>query len=294
MAYEIVDNDPVTPYRIQALLRLIVRLKAPNRKIVLDLLQPSEIVNNQDTGKEVILAARNCKLIDEETDGTLNLLVSPSQFETVENFRNLLRGKLLGIKEEGSINYILNLFTSWYCVQDTKVFTQFESGLDYAGAFNSQLFNNSKGQKFDQRKITPWREWASFLGFGWILRSGSGPRNNRVILVPDAYGRVEAVLDELLEFGPAIRFGEFIERLGQRCPELDGGSLFEYCWKICNPGERRSNNLSLMLSNALYQLNIEGKIVLQRSGDALENWQLFPTAGQSLSQVTHIFRGGEN
>jgi hypothetical protein len=289
LAYEILDKDTVTPHRLHALVRLVARLEGPKRKGILDLLQPPELGLNQESASDVILAAKHCNLINEETDGALALNVPSSQSENLEDFRNLLRKLLLGITEEGYSNYNLNLFTAWYCVQDNKVFSQYESGFDYAAAFNSQILPNLNIPKFEQRKINAWREWAAFLGFGWILRSGS--RNSRVILVPDAYGRLEAVLDELLERGPAVRFGEFIERLGQRCPELDGGSLFEYCWKVCNPGERRSNTVSLMLSNALYQLHAEGKIVLQRSGDALENWQLFPAAGQALGQVSHIYRG---
>ncbi len=289
MAYEILDKDTVTPHRLYALVRLVPRLDAPKRKDIMDLLQPSELGLNQDTASDVYLAAKHCNLFNEGTDGVMTLTVPTNQFDTIEAFRNLLCKLLLGIKEEGYNNYNLNLFTAWYCIQDNKVFSQFETGFDYAAAFNSQLLPNLNIPKFEQRKINAWREWAAFLGFGWLLRSGS--RNSRSILVPDAYVRLEAVLDELLVRGPAVKFGEFIERLGQRCPELDGGSLFEYCWKVCNPGERRSNTLSLMLSNALYQLHAEKKIVLQRSGDALDNWQLFPAAGQSMGQVSHISRG---
>lgn len=289
MSYEIINYDPVTPHRLHALLRLISRLEAPKKEEIWNGLQPSQIgLTNQDTSKEVMNVARNSNLVVEQPDKTLVLSVPVEKIDSVEAFRSCMRDQLLGVTKDGDSNYLFNLLTAWYAIQDEGVFGQYNKTLDYVSKVNDQLFPSVDVRRIDEKKIEGWRDWAAFVGLGWKMRTGG--RGARIVLVPDATGRLEAVLDKLLPSGPPIRFIEFMQKLSDTCPELDGGQLFEYCWQLCRKGEARGNRLSLMLSNGLRGLRDMGQLELIRQADATDNWQLYSAAGDPDGQVTHIRR----
>jgi hypothetical protein len=90
----------------------------------------------------------------------------------------------------------------------------------------------------------------------------------------------------------SMSFGLFMERLADTCPELDGGRLFNHCWQASRGAEQRGNRMSLMLSTGLRSLHNTGVIKLSEQADALTIWRLYPAAGSSLQQVTHIQRLG--
>ena len=108
--------------------------------------------------------------------------------------------------------------------------------------------------------------------------------------MPDATRRISAILPELLPDHILTGFPEFMARLPNYCPELDGGLLFKRCLEASRPGEQRGNRLSLMLSTALRVLHQQGAIVLEDRADAVENWSLFPSQS-FINRVTHIQRG---
>ncbi len=292
---EIINNGQITPHRLHALIRLVPRLDNPTREDLLNLLQPPGLISNQDAAKAIYGAARQHNLIDEDTNGKkmikLHAQVGTSEnIETVEGFRTYMRQQLLGVEDDNADNYLLNLFTAWYAVQNERVFQH--SKKDTITRFNIELFpqedadNPDQGRAFNEVKFNAWLPWAVFLGFGWSMRLGSTD-----ILMPDAYARVEALLPELFAGEKAaVPFRTFAVRLKKRCPELDGGRLFEKCWQASRGAEVRGNRLSLMLSTALRVLHQSGQIELARQADATDVWQLYPAEGQPISQVTHIQR----
>lgn len=291
MSYEIIDYDPVTPHRLHALLRLVAHLNSPKRKDLLDLLQPKELgLDNQESASSVLLVARHSNLVIEQSDKSLALLVAAEQIEDTESFRKCICNEILGVTQDGESNYLFNLFTAWYAIQDELVFHQYSTTSELASGINEQLFSGEKVRRYERTKVEGWRDWADFVGLGWKMRTGG--RGARIILVPDATGRLGAMLDKLLPPGPSIRFTDFMQRLSDICPELDGGQLFEYCWQLCRKGEARGNRLSLMLSNGLRGLRDKGQLELIRQADATDNWQLYSAAGDPDSQVTHIRRRG--
>jgi hypothetical protein len=292
MAYEIFGEDTVTPHRLHTLLRLVARLEKATRKDLLNLLQPSEIgLSKQETSSNVLKAARNLSLIIENEDKTISLTMAKEQIETVEAYKNYLRNAFLGKTIEEHPNYLLNLFIAWYAVQNEKVFSNYRTDRDYAAEINRQLFPNVTPQRYDEKVIIGnARDWSAFLGLGWMMRYDR-PGSGRIIFVPDATERLEALLPDLLPLGSQMRFVDFLRRLAEHCPELDGGKLFNYCWEICNKGQPHGNNLSLILSNGLRGLRDLDKIELVRQADATENWQLYPAYGDRNNEVTHIRRG---
>jgi len=292
LAYEILNNAQVTPHRLHAFVRLVSRLQNPNREELLNLLQPTEMGGSQESSKEVYRAALNCGLITENSNKskTVGLNVSPDQVESLPTFRDHLRQILLGVTDENSPNYLFNIFTAWYATQNERVFQLGAKG--YEKLFNDQIFTNNEERAFNDTKLNGWRNWAAFLGLGWPMRAAM-IEGQREVLVPDAHSRLKAVLPKLLSPKEgSLRFGIFARRLAEECPELDGGILFEICWKASRPSEQRGNRISLMLSTGLRVLHDTKAITLIRESDADEKWQMYQAIGYDLNQITHIQAGG--
>jgi hypothetical protein len=290
---EIINNGQITPHRLHSLVRLVSRLDSPTREELLNLLQPPGLIDNQDAAKAVYGAARQHNLIYEQADGDKKVTLHPdlscsAKVESVEAFRAYMRQQLLGIDDDGKDNYLLNLFTAWYVVQNERVFQH--SKRETIMRFNAELYpqeeadDQDQGRAFNEVKFNAWLPWATFLGFGWSMRFG--PTD---MLMPDSYDRLKALVPDLLsEEEKFVPFGIFAGRLAKACPELDGGKLFEMCWQASRGAEIRGNRLSLMLSTALRVLHKSGKIELMRQPDATDMWQLYPAEGYPISQITHI------
>ncbi len=285
MAYELLNSAQVTPPRLHAMVRLISRLQAPTRKDVIDLLQPSVLVSDQSAAKNVYVAAVNCEIINEAPDKTLVLSGEAAQLESMQGFQLYMQKRVLGVTESYQPNYLFNLYSAWYIVQNERIFQFVEK--DFETRFNEELFQDAELRTFNMTKFNGWRRWAAFLGLGWPIKPGLSGRSE--ILVPCASNRLKGVLAQLLtKDEQVIKFSLFVERIAELCPELDGGSLFTYCWGASRGSEQRGNNLSLTLSTGLRQLYDSGEIELIRQADATDIWQLYPAEGQLLKQVTHI------
>src|SRR5690606_8894174 len=137
------------------------------------------------------------------------------------------------------------------------------------------------GSAFNQCKLKGWLTWAAFLSWGCRWKP-SDP------LAPDAHGRLRQALPGLVPASGAMPSRTLAERLARRCPELDGGVLFEQCWQVSRSAEVRGNRLSLMLSTGLRALHEAGKIKLIYRADATDVWQLHPAEGHPVSVVSHI------
>lgn len=292
MAYEILNNAQVTPRRLHALLRLAAREARATRQDLLDLLQPGALLSDgseakQSASKAVFNAAVSCGLIAPPAGNSepVRLLVGREEIESPESFRACMQRTLLGVRDESRPNYLLNLYAAWYAAQNERVlrFTP----QDFETNFNQELHADAEERVFNKTKLSGWEQWAAFVGWGWFLKTSPA----RSVLVPDAHRRVAGALPTVFAAdgrGKALEFGVFARRLGEHCPELDGGLLFERCWRGSRGAEPRGNRLSLMLSTALRVLHDTGHIELERRADATDIWQLFPAEGHGLKQATHI------
>lgn len=292
MAYEILNNAQVTPHRLHALLRLAARETKAARQDLLDLLQPGALQSEsseakQSASKAVFNAAVNCGLITQGSgnSGPVQLLVSREEIESSASFRACMQRTLLGVRDENRPNYLLNLYAAWYAVQNERVL-QF-APQDFETNFNQEIQADAEERVFNKTKLSGWEQWAAFVGWGWFLKTAP----TRTVLVPDAYSRIAGTLPAIFAAdgrGKSLEFGVFARRLGEYCPELDGGLLFERCWQGSRGAEPRGNRLSLMLSTALRVLHDTEFIELERRADATDIWQLFPAEGHGLKQATHI------
>ncbi len=285
---EIINDNQAEKHRVQALVRLVADLPQSTQRDVVNLLQPLLLVETKNSGdvqssaNNTCRIAEDCGLIVENRDQKLEVCVPPEKFETMPAFQQYMQSVVLGVTEEEKSNYLFNLFSAWYAVQNERVLQDLVK-TGYDGPFNDQMFPDASTRYFNSTKLTAWRKWATFLGLGWPMRFGQ-----REIIIPDATGRIRPLISELFPGKTLPPFGSFMERLALHCPELDGGALFDYCWQASRGVEERGRHISLMLSTALRTLDGLGVICLEEQADALENWQLYPAQGNPHQQVTHI------
>ena len=289
MPYELLNTAQVTPHRLLAVLRLVAERENLTYDEVRDLVQPPDLVDSQHAADSVLDAGRLCGLIEEDSARTVRLLIPPQSVETPAAFRAFMQTRVLGVTDDLRPNYLFNLFSAWYIVQNAHVLAYTRS--DFEMQFNAQMSVPDADRQFNTTKYSGWRQWAAFLGLGWLFRL---PSARAEVLMPDPSARLLPILPRLLgEGGEMAPFGMFARRLADQCPELDGGTLFERCWSSCNPGVLRSNQLSLALSSALRVLHARGVLRLEEQADARENWRLAQAHG-TVNAITHIGWGGNH
>jgi hypothetical protein len=283
--FEIINNGQVTPHRLHALVKLVARLNKSHRQEIIDLLQPASLSNNQKAAKAVYRTALRCELIEEsEEDETVALhssISSPTEFQTKFGFREIMQQRILGISDPDKDNYLLNLFAAWYTVQGSEVLRTRKKDIHIQ--FNGDLFpaddgsSIESGRAFNPTKFNAWKTWAVFLGWGWEYKD---------TIMPASYVRIRPIIRKIKR--QSMPFSSFMHELSQACPELDGGSLYNYCWDASRPALSRGQNVSLMLSTGLRVLNQLQDIRLYRQADATDLWQLHPAEGHPIQEVSHI------
>lgn len=284
-SYEIFNNGQVTPGRLRALVRLVARLQSPSRREILEYLQPNVLTKNQEAANSVYSAAAKCGLITKSETSSDPVALDPSlhamDFEDYDSYREVMQNRLLGQTDPDGDHYLLNLIAAWYAVSGDRAL--YDSKRDVETQFNAALFPRSddvsiqEGRAINTTKLTSWLVWASFLGWGVSYKQ---------MFLPNAQMRLTPLLRELR--GQRHLFADFIQLTGERCPELDGGSLFEYSWQSAKPAEVRGQRVSLMISTALRVLNDVRAIDLIHQPDALDRWHLHPADGHRVQEVTHI------
>lgn len=134
-----------------------------------------------------------------------------------------------------------------------------------------------------------FKDWASFLGFGWIAHF---PKNKSFVIDPTV-----AVCDSLPDVFSKSReldHKTFFTRLADELPVVDGGRYRREIEGRIDPEAwqaPKSDQVSTSLSRALYRLNAEGILTLESRADADKRTLL--GQGQTPSRaVSHLVWSG--
>jgi hypothetical protein len=282
---EIINNPPVTPHRLYALLRLVEHLGSSTREQLFTLLQPED--SKADFARYNLTAASYFELVDTSDNQaiTLHASVASDDLQNLDSFRKLMQARLLGRVKPNDDNYRLNIFAAWYAVQDDKVFS-FPGSDEFAETFRNAILPTDadagveQGTAFNREKYVSWRRWAEFLGWGWTIRQSTS------YIAPDAMVRLLPVLPAIFGDDEQLASDVFLERVGQYCPELDKGVLYQQCWAAVR--SETKTTVSMMLSHALHALQEDGVIELIRQPDAATVWPLFPINEPYTSSFSHV------
>jgi len=288
MAFELLNQRETTPTRVHAMLRLLARRPGLTREQIDDLVRPGVLpVGGRNEANEVLRNTVQLGLAStgEGESSGYQLAVAQEHIEDLDAYRNTISRIALGVTDSSADHYAFNLFTAWYAVIDDEVLRR--TVTDLVIDFNERVFPTAEISQMNDERLTSWRAWAAFLGFGWMVPRGAGRT-----MVPDCTGRVSGLVERRLagEDG-LIPFRAMWEHIAAACPELDGGVLFERARQTGRGGHDRGQTVSLMLSTALRSMHDGGRCRLHRLADATDTWTLFPASGQVFQAVTHISRG---
>lgn len=294
---EILNNAVITPQRLHALLKLVDTLRQPKREDLISCLQPIVLFDDPNTKSPsditgtMIANARKFGLIVEDPDTQILSLSAdvPKNIENPDVYRQFLQQRFAGVSHETDDNFLMNLFVAWFAVQNERVFVTKQSE-SLSIRFNNELFPHEPSDEGDTRqtrafnptKYNGWRTWASFLG--WVRVYGSDE------VVPDASYRLAEATAHVLDNKNWLSFSEFMNSLGEICPELDGGTLFNRAWEASRATEVPGKQLGLMLSTALRTCHNLKILELKMNADASDVWQLYPAQGMELGRISHIRR----
>ncbi len=174
---------------------------------------------------------------------------------------------------------------AWLLAQDIQTFSP--SNHKQAEKQEAEQFRGS--DKILLNNDVRWnnlRRWSLSLGFARSL-----PINSN--LLPDPTGAIRKVLPDIFDESDELSHRQFIQRLAEKIPILDGGRYRRWLEEELsrNPEWKsiEKNFLSSTLSLALRCLEKEGELDLLRKADA-ERSYLTTTTKESPRPFTHVKR----
>lgn len=142
-----------------------------------------------------------------------------------------------------------------------------------------------KANPMNGTKYRALERWYVYVGLGWNDPEGA--------FTPDPTDRLRRALPVIWGDDRVLDADQFLDRLGQACPELDGGALFNEVTALAySPSARRCTQA---LATALRRLHDEGELKLHCPADS-KGWSLekagrSPVRGEMSSRFDSVERG---
>lgn len=243
-------DQPTTPRRFEVIIELLQLLdqhkEQVDEKQLISLLQPTGLdgVNpNSNQAKITIKALRDLKIIE----GNEKLSLSTSGTTGKEALINALEKYVL---PSDDIEYYFSKFYAYILGRDENLpLFKDEKVSSLIKEFNKMIFGNAEETKnpFNWDKYKPLLErWWTYVGLGWV----TGLTGSKMWFQPNPYERTQRQLSEVFGKDRSLECHIFVKRLGDRCPELDGGSVFNQVNQAWSP-----KKCSAGLSKALFDLH---------------------------------------
>jgi hypothetical protein len=199
--------------------------------------------------------------------------------------RNLVlrpeNNKDLWAKEDsGSSDFTLGL--SWFLAQDA--WTTELGGWPQAEELSRYQMPPGKSVFQNDTRWPGFKEWASYLGFGFTLRHAAG-------ISPDPTEAIRSALPAVFGKHKILQAKDFIRQLADQLPVLDGGDYRiqvetvmlarqdQYSWKALPEGQ-----LSTSLSRAILRLHEEGILRHKLKADT-EGTDRVRLTGRATNQI---------
>lgn len=289
----VLKTSLANPSRIQGIFKYLLHTKDQREKKedLERILSPDKLVEGKSSPRPMFRDALNeslkCGLLIKEEDG-LYIAINPDLPVNARNPKlgiqllpSTLANLFFAANNEDEKDFGLNC--AWYLTQDIYdapgTWQEVEQRVSQQGV--GDILKLSSDRLFDQLS-----DWMCYLGFAWshTLKEGSLKK----ILVPDPTVYIRRNLNQLFngETGEKILLKDFIERLVINCPLFETGQLRE---TIEAKMSRQPNYLSTSTSFALFRLQDEGYIKLERESDA--DLLILPKVNNQVdddSRISHI------
>lgn len=256
-------DGPTTPTRLEALLGVVAsNPKGLNRKNLYDLMQPESLRSNTEKATNNVKAGLEIELLKEEKSSIIRLHESYNKkISASENILNSLDKRVL---KDSKVELHLALFYSYYLGLDTQIYERSDwDGDRWSDQFNIDVFGNTpQSNRFNKTKYTGIHRWLNFLGLGWYDSNG--------FFQPDPTERILRSMNSIFGKEKKIPGDQFMIKLAEVCPELDGGEMFLQANKNY---DANAKECTMGLSQALVGLHEEGFVRLTCPIDS-RGWNL--------------------
>jgi hypothetical protein len=148
---------------------------------------------------------------------------------------------------------------AWYMIQDA-----------YDAPYDFKRFEEALQEQVGQHKLgctnsNPFDQfvyWSVFCGFAWWMDLGESRLN------PDPTEYLRNLLPELFSGETTLLFTELVQRLAQRCPVFEQGTIRKELAREFQLEQLEANHLSSVSSLAWLRLQDEGYLKLEMRSDA--------------------------
>lgn len=258
-------DGPVTPTRLEVLIGFLraTSMMTVSRDVVIKLLQPSAVIGddgNRTGATQTILAADQLELI--ETSGTIKLKFDRTDKRTTREIVLSALDKL--VLSNTSVEPYFAPFYSYVLSLNENGSVSASDGDLWEKKFTADINQGVRGNNpFNETKLTGLRRWYEYAGLGWFDPAG--------IFQPNPYYRIKRSLAAIFGKVNKLSGDDFMIRLSESCPELDGGAIYSETMKHIKTNAE--NVCTLGLSHALVDLHIDGVIRLDCPIDA-HGWDI--------------------
>lgn len=264
-------DQPVTPLRLEILVDVVDELGASGtlrREALLEMLQPetlpdfnSEAGEPRSAAKQALKAATDLGLVVEE-EGVLRL-GEAARSTRRRSARELVLAALdARVLAAVDIETYFAPFYAFILALDTSARSPADAQ-EWANRYNAAVYGGAAPRNpLNKDKVRGLFRWYPYAGLGWV-----DPGN---MFQCDPTERLARAIPQIFDDVTELSGDEFMMRLGEVCPELDGGEHFRFA-----NGARaaRGKALTAGVAQALVGLHLDGAIVLYCPPDS-PGWDL--------------------
>jgi hypothetical protein len=257
-------DGPSTPARLEILLGVVAsKPKGLTRKDLYDLMQPESLRSNTEKATNNVKAGLELELLEEEKKGSIIRLHKSydKKLSARENILMALDGKVL---KNSEVELHLALFYAYYLGLNTQIYECSDwDGERWSDQFNTDVFGETpQPNRFNNTKYTGIHRWLSYIGLGWY--------DSNKLFNPDPTERILRSINSIFGKEKKITGDQFMSKLADVCPELDGGKMFLQANKNY---DINAKECTLGLSQALVGLHEDGFVCLHCPIDS-RGWNL--------------------
>ena len=247
-------DQQVVPSRLEVLLELLQTYPTGiTREAVCALLQPPALNEGRtEAATSTVSAALELELATEERPKkTLRLAGDYAKSEAQEAILEAFERHVLCVSE------IEPYFATFYAFLLNNP-EQSLSGGEAIQPYLEQTYGARRPENiFNETKLRGLHRWFSYVGLGWYDSNGN--------FQPLPFGRLKRVLPKIFDGKKKLTSVDFMRRMADVCPELDGGSAF--C--KANPNwNGNARQCTIGLGNALLELEHDGLMRIVRPADS--------------------------
>ncbi len=275
------------PSRMRGIFRYLLHVKGQSEKVeVLErIVSPDKLVEGKSTPRpmfnDALRESIKCGLLVKEDNA---IAINPNLSEDAKNpelgdklLPDTLTNLLFASENEDEEDF--GRVCAWYLAQD--IYDAPGNGKEVETRVSEQKVGEFLKMSSD-RLFVQMDDWMCYLGFVWHHGLGG-----KTVTVPDPSIYIKRNLQDLFAGQEEITTKDFITRLATKCPLFETGKFREEVESKI--GRRSPNHLSTGTAFALFRLQDEGYIKLDRKSDA--DLMLLPKINNQVDddgRVSHI------